>query len=262
MPSVRQIRTLAVGVLIGVVFILFYTSRLGGDAAHRGRLDFWDRTVEGLDKKQQAMPYNGAKDKDGDGNIDADDELLSKQMSDRLKAAEEQAKEAANKKAPRPDSPDKVVGQGNSAAHQDATVDKEKSRDSSPDAGGDSATDAAAVERQAVETELNDILKRSPVIIFSKSYCPFSKRAKTLLLEKYNITPEPHVVELDKHTLGRQLQDYLGEKTDRTTVPNILVNGVSIGGFDDIDELDGASKLVPKVVDLGAGRVTMKARST
>lgn len=29
-----------------------------------------------------------------------------------------------------------------------------------------------------VETELNDILKKGPIIIFSKSYCPFSKKAK------------------------------------------------------------------------------------
>ncbi|KAH6682165.1 glutaredoxin [Plectosphaerella plurivora] len=256
MPSVRQIRTLAVGVLIGVVFILFYTSRLGSDDAHRNKLDFWDRTVEGLDKNQQALPYNGAKDKDGDGNIDADDELLAKQMGDRLKAAEEQAKEAANKKAPRPDSPSKVVGQGNSAAHQgDADAGKP-----SPAAAEPVSDDPAAVQRRAVEAELNGILKRSPVIIFSKSYCPFSKRAKTLLLEKYNILPAPFVVELDEHEMGKSLQAYLGEKTDRTTVPNILVNGVSIGGSDDIAELDAASKLVAKIVDLGAGRVTMRAR--
>ncbi|KAH7359352.1 glutaredoxin [Plectosphaerella cucumerina] len=258
MPSVRQIRTLAVGVLIGVVFILFYTSRLGNDDGHRNKLDFWDRTVEGLDKNQQALPYNGAKDKDGDGNIDADDELLAKQMSERLKAAEEQAKEAANKKAPRPDAPSKVVGQGNSAAHQgDAAAAADTP---APAAAAADSEDPAAVQRRAVEAELNGILKRSPVIIFSKSYCPFSKRAKTLLLEKYNITPAPFVVELDEHDLGKPLQAYLGEKTDRTTVPNILVNGVSIGGSDDIAELDAASKLVSKIVDLGAGRVKMRAR--
>lgn len=161
MPSVRRVRTLVVGVLIGVVFILFYTSRLRhNEAAHSSSLqDFYHRTVQGLEKKP-AQPINGAKDKDGDGNIDADDERLAKEMSDRLKAAEEKAKEAANKKAPRPDAPSDVIGKGNAAAHQDAS---EKSLvDEKRDDDEVKADDPALVERQAVEAELNSILKKSP----------------------------------------------------------------------------------------------------
>jgi glutaredoxin len=37
------------------------------------------------------------------------------------------------------------------------------------------------------------------VIIFSKSYCPFSAKAKRILVEKYSIVPAPFVVELDQH---------------------------------------------------------------
>lgn len=33
-------------------------------------------------------------------------------------------------------------------------------------------------EGAKVEAELNDILKKGPIIIFSKSFCPFSKKAK------------------------------------------------------------------------------------
>lgn len=99
-----------------------------------------------------------------------------------------------------------------------------------------------------------------PVIIFSKSYCPFSKRAKGLLLEKYLITPDPYVVELDEHPLGSQLQDQLLEKTGRRTVPNIMINGVSIGGADDIVELDNSDTLVKKMVELGQKRVKMVER--
>jgi glutaredoxin len=100
------------------------------------------------------------------------------------------------------------------------------------------------------------------VIIFSKSYCPYSKRAKGILLEKYTITPEPFVVELDEHPLGPHLQDYLLKKTGRRTVPNILVNGVSIGGADDIVSLDNEDKLVAKVRDLGQARVEISERFT
>jgi glutaredoxin len=80
-----------------------------------------------------------------------------------------------------------------------------------------------------------------------------------LLLQKYNIDPTPFVVELDTHPLGPQLQALLGDKTGRKTVPNIMVNGVSIGGFDTIDELDGKGELVAKVQMIGEARkVSMK----
>lgn len=98
------------------------------------------------------------------------------------------------------------------------------------------------------------------MVIFSKTYCRFSKRAKGLLLEKYHITPEPYVVELDEHALGPLLQDELNVRTGRRTVPNIMINGVSIGGADDIVDLDNADRLVAKVKSLDDGTIDMVER--
>ncbi|KAG7136742.1 Monothiol glutaredoxin-6 like protein [Verticillium longisporum] len=272
MPSTRQLRTLVVGVIIGVVFVLFYTSHLRQHEVRDGRMlqDFYHKTVSGLDKKPAgAGSAAGAqaviKDKDGDGNIDADDEKLAKDMADRLKEAAVKAKEAANKKAPlRPDDPSDIVGIGNSAAGQ--------KKDSAAAGGGGAAAGAKDVEKKqapaketdeehAVEVEVNAILKKSPVIIFSKSYCPYSKKAKALLLEKYAIDPAPYVVELDEHPIGKALQDFLAAKTGRSTVPNVLINSVSIGGFDDVHDLDEQQKLVAKIIDLGQKKVTMVQRA-
>jgi glutaredoxin len=97
------------------------------------------------------------------------------------------------------------------------------------------------------------------VIIFSKSYCPFSKKAKNILLGKYDIEPAPHVVELDIHELGAALQDQLSTTTGRRTVPNILVNGKSIGGGDDIEELHESGKLIAKIQSLAGKKVQIKA---
>lgn len=80
-------------------------------------------------------------------------------------------------------------------------------------------------------------------------------------MQKYTITPEPYVAELDVHPLGQALQDQLLEKTGRRTVPNILVYGVSLGGADDIVALDNDEKLVSKIVELGNKHVTMERAS-
>ena len=99
------------------------------------------------------------------------------------------------------------------------------------------------------------------MVIFSKSYCPYSKRAKGILLEKYSIDPPPYVVELDEHPLGAKIQSRLGAMTQRTTVPNIMVNGKSIGGGDEISELDGRKTLIDKFKSvMGTKRFTMKER--
>ncbi|GAB1215993.1 hypothetical protein ATERTT37_005193 [Aspergillus terreus] len=106
-------------------------------------------------------------------------------------------------------------------------------------------------DHKEAKAELNSILKRAPIIIFSKSYCPFSKRAKAILLDQYSIVPAPYVVELDHHALGKQLQSLLGDNTGRRTVPNVLVNGRSIGGGDDVTALHEKGELASTLTSLG-----------
>jgi glutaredoxin len=75
------------------------------------------------------------------------------------------------------------------------------------------------------------------------------------LLEKYIIDPLPFVVELDQHPLGAQLQAKLADLTGRRTVPNVLINAVTIGGGDDVAELDVNKKLIEKVKELGGKKI-------
>ena len=95
----------------------------------------------------------------------------------------------------------------------------------------------------------------SSVIIFSKSYCRFSKKAKRILLEEYSIVPAPFVVELDQHEMGSKLQDALERTTGRRTVPNVLINGKSIGGGDDVALLHTSNELINKVTSMGGKRI-------
>ncbi len=72
--------------------------------------------------------------------------------------------------------------------------------------------------------------------------------------------PAPFVVELNEDPLGSELQDLLEAKTGRRTVPNVLVNGVSIGGADEVVGLDNNDQLTGKIQDLGQRRVQASLR--
>ncbi|KAJ8481842.1 hypothetical protein ONZ45_g15173 [Pleurotus djamor] len=94
----------------------------------------------------------------------------------------------------------------------------------------------------AVKTLVEDSIVQHKVVIFSKSYCPYCKRAKALFSSNYpNL--ETKVYELDQLPDGSAIQDYLEEKTGQRTVPNIFVNQVHIGGSSDADTKHASGEL-------------------
>ncbi|KZZ95998.1 glutaredoxin domain-containing protein [Moelleriella libera RCEF 2490] len=285
MPSPRQMRLVCLASLVTLVVILFYSSSAGQSQDVNPIGDFYFRTMDGMKKASppgQAIvnAQTGQQvgqipaDKDGDGDVDEDDKKVAAEMQVRLKLAEQKAKDNANSKGGlKPDSPSMIVGKGSSAGGQPQKVMGADSSSSSSSSKGDAAVAAdkdhpekskvhakEAKDQNDAVAELNSILKRSPVVIFSKTYCPHSKRAKGILLDKYIITPEPFVVELDEHPLGAALQNALAEKTGRKTVPNVLVNGVTIGGGDEVVALDDQNKLADKIRMLGNNRVQVTER--
>ncbi|RWR75266.1 glutaredoxin-C8 [Cinnamomum micranthum f. kanehirae] len=68
------------------------------------------------------------------------------------------------------------------------------------------------------------------IVIFSKSYCPYCKRAKNVFEE---LKKTPYVVELDLRDDGGDIQDALGDIVGRRTVPQVFIKGKHIGGSDD-----------------------------
>jgi glutaredoxin 3 len=61
-----------------------------------------------------------------------------------------------------------------------------------------------------------------------------------------------HVVELDQRSDGGEIQAALAEMTGRRTVPNVFLEGKSIGGGDDTVALARAGKLKEMLSALGA----------
>merc|ERR1711991_3205 len=80
---------------------------------------------------------------------------------------------------------------------------------------------------------IQEQVKESEVIVFSKSYCPYCKKVKELF-DKENI---PYtLVELDKNSHGEEIQGLLRGKIGQKTVPAVFVQGMKIGGSSDTME--------------------------
>jgi glutaredoxin 3 len=77
------------------------------------------------------------------------------------------------------------------------------------------------------------------VKVYTKSHCPYCVRAKALL-DRKGVVYEEIDAEGDD-----ALRTWLVEATGQRTVPQIFVDGRSLGGFTDIDALDRQGRLDP-----------------
>ncbi|KAJ7063442.1 thioredoxin-like protein [Mycena amicta] len=95
-----------------------------------------------------------------------------------------------------------------------------------------------------------EIDQRFPLVVFSKTYCPYSKRAKTLL-ESYRLSPPPKVIEVDLRDDAEHLKQLLTRLTHHATFPNINLLGTSLGGSDQLQGLHHDGRLRRMLEDAG-----------
>lgn len=159
MPSARRLRLLLIVILAVVVMTLVYTAQLRANEEADGRTigDFIHRTKQGLDKAHGDGAAGGgaqvvldSKKPSKDATPEDEEKRLSREMRERLKAAEIKAKDSANAKVLRPEKPEQVIGVGSSAGGQGGKGAKEN--------GDSKKTD----EETRVENTINEILKKSP----------------------------------------------------------------------------------------------------
>ena len=97
---------------------------------------------------------------------------------------------------------------------------------------------SASKSELSVSEHIQELIKKYPVMVFSKSYCPYSKKAKNIL-SKYSLGDNYHVLELDQlPSKTDQYQEELGKLTGARTVPRVFINGKCIGGGDDTGALE------------------------
>lgn len=77
------------------------------------------------------------------------------------------------------------------------------------------------------------------VVIYTTAFCSYCVRAKALLSRKGVEFQEIDV------SRNREKRRWLADVTGQETVPQIFINGVSVGGCDDIHDLDRQGKLDP-----------------
>jgi GrxC family glutaredoxin len=75
------------------------------------------------------------------------------------------------------------------------------------------------------------------IIVYSKDYCPYCTRAMNLLKKKGVEFEEIDI------TYDYDLQDYVEEKTGRSTVPQIIIGDLAVGGFTDLYDLNVRGEL-------------------
>ena len=105
------------------------------------------------------------------------------------------------------------------------------------------------------------------IVIYSKEWCPYCTKAKALLRSK-----QLEYEEIDV-TVDAELEQQMIERSQRRTVPQIFIDDQSIGGYDDLAQLNATGELdqllniqpqvnLTKVYDvaiIGAGPAGMSA---
>lgn len=87
----------------------------------------------------------------------------------------------------------------------------------------------------------------SHVKIYTKSTCPYSKRAKQLLDAK-GVMYEECVIDIDPSKRGEMIATTKG----KTTVPQVFIAGRHIGGSDELLELENSGELDVLLTDSSA----------
>mmetsp|Transcript_28251 Transcript_28251/g.87870 ORF Transcript_28251/g.87870 Transcript_28251/m.87870 type:complete len:386 (+) Transcript_28251:251-1408(+) len=104
--------------------------------------------------------------------------------------------------------------------------------------------------------EVEELVAKHPVVVFSKEWCPFCAKAKGALegIDAKFFTKE--LEDAEKKPLvdvPAAFQEYLAAKTNLgKSVPKVFIKGECIGGGDDVAKLKGSGELLKKCVAAGA----------
>ncbi|XP_065180946.1 uncharacterized protein LOC135811639 [Sycon ciliatum] len=105
-----------------------------------------------------------------------------------------------------------------------------------------------ASDTMGVQEFTQSKIKEGPVVVFSKSYCPYCKATKDLFK---GLGVDIVLVELDERDDGGEIQNCLQSITGGRSVPRVFVGGKFVGGNDGTQAAHKDGKLVPMIKEAG-----------
>ena len=104
----------------------------------------------------------------------------------------------------------------------------------------------------SVKSKIDNLIKEKKVVVISKSYCPYCKKAKQVLA-RYNIPKESiEIWEIDSDPNCDEIQNYMKALTGARSVPRVFIGGKCIGGGDETQALHNKGQLEPLLKSVGA----------
>ncbi|XP_061194868.1 uncharacterized protein LOC133203024 [Saccostrea echinata] len=99
----------------------------------------------------------------------------------------------------------------------------------------------------SVEAAIKEKIASKKVVVYSKSSCPFCKKAKQVFQKYLNnrlLSREDYeVIEIENDPNCVAIQTYMMKKTGARTVPRVFVKGKFIGGGDQVVGKDSSGEL-------------------
>jgi len=96
------------------------------------------------------------------------------------------------------------------------------------------------------------LISSKAVLVISKSYCPFCKKAKSALQE-YKLNPEVYEwMDIENRDDCNEIQGYMKQLTGASSVPRVFIGGKCIGGGDETVAAHRSGKLEGMLREAGA----------
>lgn len=102
-------------------------------------------------------------------------------------------------------------------------------------------TDLDVYSGATMEEKAEAFVRAHPVVMISKTWCPFSRDAKELLGSQIGV--KVYCLEVNVHPDGPAVFKHLSSKHDHHTVPMVFLNGWFVGGCDDTKALYKSGEL-------------------
>ncbi|CAI5438878.1 unnamed protein product [Caenorhabditis angaria] len=99
---------------------------------------------------------------------------------------------------------------------------------------------------------VDGLLQSHKVVVFSKTYCPYCHKAKSIFDNSSLKAGSLEWIEIDERKDCNEIQDYLGKLTGARSVPRVFIGGQFIGGCDDTVAAHKNGKLAKLLAEAGA----------